>query len=621
MTDVGDITTTGSQTIATGGTNSSLTISATGTGTLIIQRAATISENFTISGGKQLRMGAGTGTGFAQFALGSTNNVSTYALPLSTPSENRILQCDSSGNLTWVSPSTAAGVNDTTITFSGGDGIELGATKSFTTNTDTAATIEVKVDIPDDSKGGLEFDTGELKAKLAASPGLQIRTDSSAADNGLMLRLVNQGGLEITGSGLQVNLGNDPGLEITSNGLEVKLDGNTLTKGANGLKVTDNFKPGSAGSADTLSTARNIWGQSFDGSANVEGDLSQLENVTFKDQNVSITNSGSGNRVISIAEAGGTSRVDINRDIRLGAGKSIALEGTTNNELITFTPAAATTTSSYTLPPGLPAGNRILQSSSTGVLSWQPAGAAPGDATITLSAGDDLSGGGSFTVNQTADATITFNVDDVFIHNNADDATSGYITFLDNHGIILREADGNGSQSIKNIAASSLSSSDTYRWPNAPAANRILQSDGSGNLSWVEVSTLVTVNNSEITIDAGTNLTLQEADNTFTLNQASAQTFTLNVDDAFLLNSADDETSGNITFTNQHGIVLQEQTGNNDRTITHVADDTLTATATYKWPSPTANRVLQTDANGNLSWVAMTDAASNATITLKQAPT
>ena len=249
-------------------------------------------------------------------------------------------------------------------------------------------------------------------------------------------------------------------------------------------------------------------------------------------------------------------------------------------------------------------------------MSWQPAGAAPGDATITLSAGDDLNGGGSFTVNQTADATITFNVDDVFIHNNADDATSGDITFLDNHGIILREADGNGSQSIKHIAASSLSSNDTYRWPNAPAANRILQSDGSGNLSWVEVSTLVTVNNSEITIDAGTNLTLQEADNTFTLNQASAQTFTLNVDDAFLLNSADDETSGNITFTNQHGIVLQEQTGNNDRTITHVADDTLTATATYKWPSPTANRVLQTDANGNLSWVAMTDAASNATITL-----
>ena len=616
MTGVGDVTTTGSQTIATGGTDSSLTISATGTGTLIVQRPATISENFTISGGKQLRMGASTGTGFAQFALGSTNNVSTYALPLSAPSENRILQCDSSGNLTWVSPSTAAGVNDTTITFSGGDGIELGATKSFTTNTDTAATINIKVDIPSDSKGGLEFDTGELKAKLAASPGLQIRTDSSAADNGLMLRLVSQGGLEITGSGLQVNLGNDPGLTITSDGLEVQLDGTTLTKGSSGLKVSDSFKPGSATSADKLTTARNIWGQSFDGSANVDGDLSQLENVTFKDQNVTITNSGSNNRVISIAEAGGTSRVDINRDIRLGAGKSIALEGTTNNQLITFTPAAATTTSSYTLPPGLPGGNRILQSNSSGVLSWQEAGAAPGDATITLSAGDDLSGGGSFTVNQTADETITFNVDDVFLHNNADDSTSGDITFLDNHGIILREADTNGSQSIKHIAASSLSSSDTYRWPNAPAANRILQSDGSGNLSWVEVSTIVTVNNSQITIDAGTNLTLQEADNTFTLNQAGNQTFTLNVDDAFIINSGDDETSGNITFTNQHGIVLREQTASGSDAITHLAADSLASSATYKWPVPTAGNVLQTDANGNLSWTAMTAAANDATVTL-----
>lgn len=53
----------------------------------------------------------------------------------------------------------------------------------------------------------------------------------------------------------------------------------------------------------------------------------------------------------------------------------------------------------------------LLSSDGDGSFSWVAAGAAPSDATITLSAGDGLDGGGAFTLNQASNETITFSAE------------------------------------------------------------------------------------------------------------------------------------------------------------------------------------------------------------------
>ena len=53
----------------------------------------------------------------------------------------------------------------------------------------------------------------------------------------------------------------------------------------------------------------------------------------------------------------------------------------------------------------------LLSSDGDGSFSWVAAGSAPNDATITLSAGDGLDGGGAFTLNQSSDETITFSAE------------------------------------------------------------------------------------------------------------------------------------------------------------------------------------------------------------------
>ena len=82
-------------------------------------------------------------------------------------------------------------------------------------------------------------------------------------------------GIDVTGtSSRQVAIDYGQGVEDDgSDQLTIKLDGTTLTKSDNGLRVNASYKPGSADEADQLSTARTIWGQSFNGTANVTGDM------------------------------------------------------------------------------------------------------------------------------------------------------------------------------------------------------------------------------------------------------------------------------------------------------------------------------------------------------------
>ncbi len=64
---------------------------------------------------------------------------------------------------------------------------------------------------------------------------------------------------------------------------------------------------------------------------------------------------------------------------------------------------------------------------------------------------------------------------------------NGTITLLNQSNIKLREASGNGTNSIGMQAATSMSSDYTITWPSSSAAANgyVLSSDTSGNLSWI----------------------------------------------------------------------------------------------------------------------------------------
>ena len=66
----------------------------------------------------------------------------------------------------------------------------------------------------------------------------------------------------------------------------------------------------------------------------------------------------------------------------------------------------------------------------------------------------------------------------------------GDMTIVDQGDLRLREASGNGTNYLAMQAATSMSANYTITWPSAVgSANQVLQTDASGNLSWVSPST------------------------------------------------------------------------------------------------------------------------------------
>ena len=96
--------------------------------------------------------------------------------------------------------SALAGIEDSTITITAGDGLKTGG--SFTTNTDSATEITLNIDVSDFAGTGLEADGSE-----------NLRIAEAAAGNGL------------TGG--------------AGSALSIDLDGSTLSVGASGLKASD----------------------------------------------------------------------------------------------------------------------------------------------------------------------------------------------------------------------------------------------------------------------------------------------------------------------------------------------------------------------------------------------
>ena len=150
-------------------------------------------------------------------------------------------------------------------------------------------------------------------------------------------------------------------------------------------------------------------------------------------------------------------------------------------------------------------------------------------------------------------------------------------------------------------AADSLASSVTYTFPSTPAANRFLQTDGNGVLSWVAggvsspvtalnnqtANRLVSIGDTTTELDGEANLTFDGS----TLSVAGTGTFSAG------LSVKNGATSGGF-------VDFFEDSDNGTNKVRIVAPGTLAADYTLTLPvdAGTANYVLKTDGSGNLSW-------------------
>ena len=406
------------------------------------------------------------------------------------------------------------------------------------------------------------IDTGaEVNWDEPADDGnLYARTRAAGSSSGAWQQVASNPITAVTGgSGIDVTgtsnrtVAIDYGQGVEADGddqLTVKLDGTTLTKSDNGLRVNATYKPGSADQADQLSTARTLLGQSFDGTANVSGDMTTVGNITFSGAQTISTN---GNNDLTINT--GTADATFSGDVVIQAGGAIQLNNTANDASVRHVAAGALASNVVYTWPAAPGENRVLQSADTGVLTW----VLPSDLSHWSRVGTRLepkTGGDSLTVKNDDQAVFTVgeNVDgsgedhlgiyygrlrrgqialtsscqteicgsvlmatqpvelvlsgsvQPFGQNAATGTaqitpsdgnivTSGNLTAA--QGIIngnvqirsnneLQLFNSDNTFSVRHEAQAGLSTNATYVWPALPAANRVLQSDSTGSLTWVE---------------------------------------------------------------------------------------------------------------------------------------
>lgn len=174
---------------------------------------------------------------------------------------------------------------------------------------------------------------------------------------------------------------------------------------------------GNAATATALETARTIGGVSFDGTANID-----LPGV-----NTSGNQDTSGNAATATALATGRD-FSITGDVTASA---ISFDGT-GNVALSSTISAGSIDESMLNATNAPTNDYILSYDQTsGGFTWISNTASANNATITVSAGTGLIGGGDFTTNQSSNETITLNVDLKEVQETAVAVGTDYVVFLD----------------------------------------------------------------------------------------------------------------------------------------------------------------------------------------------
>jgi len=163
--------------------------------------------------------------------------------------------------------------------------------------------------------------------------------------------------------------------------------------------------------ADKLATARTLGGVSFDGSANIN-----LPGVNAGGNQDTTGNSATSTKLATArafsasGDVGTSSGVNFDGSGAVALALSIGADKVLNRHLAD----ASVQPEQFNDGRGNSIGNgtngQFLQTSGDGGMGWATM-PSPNDNTITLSAGNGLSGGGDFTVDQSSDETISFALD------------------------------------------------------------------------------------------------------------------------------------------------------------------------------------------------------------------
>ena len=275
------------------------------------------------------------------------------------------------------------------------------------------------------------------------------------------------------------------------------------------------------GSAATLTTTRTIWGQNFNGSANVTGNLTSVGNIT-----------GSG--AVTLASAAGSALV-----LNSGTTGAITLDSGTTGDVNVGTGASAKT---VTIGNITGATATVIQSGSGKVkfnigavsLFLPTADGTNGQVLKTDGAGnlsfasvDSLSGGISNVVEDTT-PQLGGNLD-----------VNGNSIVSVSNGNILITPDGTGYIQL-----------DGLKWPTADGSNGyLLQTNGAGQLAWTAAGSNTTYTQSAVTTTGGALLRLTGSDastddvkfadgNSITVAYTDANTITINHADTSTITGA-----------------------------------------------------------------------------------
>jgi hypothetical protein len=165
---------------------------------------------------------------------------------------------------------------------------------------------------------------------------------------------------------------------------------------------------------------------------------------------------------------------------------TLRLSGSTSG-FVGFAPAAAAGNTTYTLPTTSGSAGQFLSTSgggTTATLSWAtPSASLPGLASTQVWVGN--ASGGAAAVILSGDITSITNAGSVTV-NKTTTAQPNKLLSLDGSGVATASGIALVNSGTVTLSAQSASSTYGLKWPtNAPATGQSLQSDASGNFSWV----------------------------------------------------------------------------------------------------------------------------------------